>query len=182
MSASWLSLALYAQERAITGQISDLSSGETLPGVNILVKGTSIGTVTDVDGNYRLTAPDDAETLVFSSVGFESEEVPINNRSTINLELSPDIQSLQEIVVVGYGEQKKENLTGAVSTIDAQEINKRPLLSADQALQGIAPGVTVTPNAEPGSGATIRIRGLGTLGNNDPLVIINGVPGSFEHG
>ena len=180
MSASWLSLALYAQDRAITGQITDLSSGETLPGVNILVKGTSIGTVTDVDGNYRLTAPSDAETLVFSSVGFTSEEVAINDQSTINLELSPDIQSLQEIVVVGYGEQRKENLTGAVSTIDAQEINKRPVLSADQALQGIAPGVTVTPNAEPGSGATIRIRGLGTLGNNDPLVIIDGVPGSFD--
>ena len=180
MSVSWLSLTLYAQERAITGQITDLSNGESLPGVNILVKGTSIGTVSDVEGNYRLTAPEDAETLVFSSVGYTSEEVAINGQSTINLELSPDIQSLQEIVVVGYGEQKKENLTGAVSTIDAQEINKRPVLSADQALQGIAPGVTVTPNAEPGSGATIRIRGLGTLGNNDPLVIIDGVPGSFD--
>ncbi|MGB3851487.1 MAG: TonB-dependent receptor [Tunicatimonas sp.] len=180
MSASWLSLALYAQERTITGQVTDLSNGETLPGVNILVKGTNLGTVTDIEGNYRLTAPSDAETLVFSSVGYTSEEVAINNRSTINLDVSPDIQALQEIVVVGYGEQKKENLTGAVSTIDAQEINKRPVLSADQALQGIAPGVTVTPNAEPGSGATIRIRGLGTLGNNDPLVIIDGVPGSFD--
>ena len=180
MSVSWLSLTLYAQERTITGQVTDLSNEETLPGVNILVKGTTIGTVSDVEGNYRLTAPEDAETLVFSSVGYTSEEVAINGQSTINLELSPDIQSLQEIVVVGYGEQKKENLTGAVSTIDAQEINKRPVLSADQALQGIAPGVTVTPNAEPGSGATIRIRGLGTLGNNDPLVIIDGVPGSFD--
>lgn len=178
---TWLMAAsLWAQDRAITGQVTDLSSGETLPGVNILVKGTTVGTVTDVDGNYRLTADADAETLVFSSVGYTSEEVSINNRSTINLELAPDIQSLSEIVVVGYGEQKKENLTGAVSTIDAQEINKRPLLSADQALQGIAPGVTVTPSAEPGSGATIRIRGLGTLGNNDPLVIIDGVPGSFD--
>lgn len=180
MSVSWLSLTLYAQERAITGQVTDLSSGETLPGVNILVKGTTIGTVTDVEGNYRLTAPEDAETLVFSSVGYVSEEVPINGRSTVDLALSPDIQSLQEIVVVGYGEQRKENLTGAVSTIDAQEINKRPLLSADQALQGIAPGVTVTPSAEPGGGASIQIRGLGTLGNNDPLVIIDGVPGSFD--
>ena len=181
LSFTWLLAAtLWAQERVIVGQVSDLSSGETLPGVNILIKGTAIGTVTDVEGNYRLTAPDDAETLVFSSVGYTSEEVPISNRSTINLELSPDIQSLQEIVVVGYGEQKRENLTGAVSTIDAQEINKRPLLSADQALQGIAPGVTVLPNAEPGSGASIQIRGLGTLGNNEPLVIIDGVPGSFD--
>ncbi len=178
---TWLmATTVWAQDRTITGQVTDLSSDETLPGVNILVKGTTIGTVTDVEGNYRLTVSDDAEILVFSSVGFTSEEVPINNQSTINLELSPDIQALQEIVVVGYGEQKKENLTGAVSTIDAQEINKRPVLSADQALQGIAPGVTVTPNAEPGSGASIRIRGLGTLGNNDPLVIIDGVPGSFN--
>ena len=100
--------SMRAYEKTITGQVTDLSTDESLPGVNILVKGTSVGTVTDVDGNYRLTMPDDAEVLVFSSVGYTSEEVTIGNQTTIDVGLAPDIQSLSEVVVVGYGTQKKE--------------------------------------------------------------------------
>jgi len=175
------SFTLLAQQQTITGRVVDMSTGEPLPGVNILAKGTAIGTVTDVDGNYRLTVSADVATLVFSSIGFETAEENINGRSSINLDLSPDIQSLSEVVVVGYGTQKKENLTGAVSAVTGEKIAERPVLSADQALQGLAPGVTVSQfGGEPGSGATVRIRGLGTLGNNNPLVIIDGVPGSFD--
>ncbi len=171
---------LYAQERNVSGVVTSVDENEPLPGVNILVKGSTQGTVTDVDGKYTLAVPGPETILVFSSVGYATEETEVGSRTQINLSMAPDLQSLQEIVVVGYGEKKKENLTGAVSAIESEEINKRPVLSADQALQGIAPGVTVTPNAEPGGGADIRIRGLGTLGNNDPLVIIDGAPGSFD--
>ena len=164
-------------EKTITGQVTDLSTGETLPGVNILVKGTSIGTITDVEGNYRLTAPDDAETLVFSSVGYTSEEVAIGDRTTINLEMAPDIQSLSEIVVVGYGTQKKANLTGAVSTVSSEQIDARPITSAATALQGTATGVFVNQNSgQPGNDdVNISIRGIGTLNNADPLVLVDGI-------
>ncbi len=111
-------------EKTITGTVTDLTTSEGLPGVNIVVKGTTVGTVTDIDGNYRLTAPDDAQTLVFSSVGYTSEEIAIGNQTTVNLEMAPDIQSLSEIVVVGYGTQKKANLTGAVSTVSSEQIER----------------------------------------------------------
>ena len=168
-------------EKTITGQVTDLATGETLPGVNIVVKGTAIGTVTDVDGNYRLTAPDDAETLVFSSVGYISEEVAINSRTIINLEMDPDIQSLSEVVVVGYGTQKKLNLTGAVSAIQSKDLQNRPITSASQALQGMQ-GVYINQvGGQPGNdAATIRVRGVGTLNNNNPLVLVNGIEFSIN--
>ena len=176
------SFALRAQQQTITGQVVDESTSDPLPGVNILAKGTATGTVTDVDGNYRLTVEDDVTTLVFSSIGYATAEEDINGRNEVNLNLSADIQSLEEIVVVGYGEQKKENLTGSVETIDAERLTKQPVLQTSQALMGTAPGVTVLQNSgQPGNdGASIRIRGTGTLGNSDPLVLIDGVPGNMN--
>lgn len=171
---------VFAQERIISGVVTSMLEDEALPGVNILIKETTQGTVTDVEGSYSLTVPDTDAVLVFSFVGYTTEEVAVGNRTQVNVGLASDLQSLQEIVVVGYGTQRKENLTGSISLVDSEEISKRPVLSADQALQGIAAGVTVTPNAEPGGGASIRIRGIGTIGNNDPLVIIDGAPGSFD--
>ena len=126
-------------EQAITGQVTDASTGEALPGVNIVVKGTAVGTVTDVDGNYRLTASDNAEVLVFSSVGYTSEEVAIGDRTVINLAMAPDIQSLSEVVVVGYGEVKKSDLTGSVSSISQKEITALPVNNVQQIMQGRAP-------------------------------------------
>ena len=167
-----------ALEKTITGTVTDLSTGEGLPGVNILVKGTSIGTITDVDGNYRLTTPDDAETLVFSSVGYISEEVAIDNRTTINLEMAPDIQSLSEVVVVGYGTQDKEDVTGSVSTLDVSDVKGVNITSADQLLQGRLAGVNVKQaSAAPGGLTSVRIRGSNSfLGSNEPLYVIDGVP------
>ena len=168
-----------ALEKTITGTVTDLSTGETLPGVNILVKGTTIGTITDVEGNYRLTAPDDAQTLVFSSVGYTSEEVAIGDQTIINLEMAPDIQSLSEIVVIGYGTTRRKDLTGAVSSVNNEELVSVPTLGLDQALQGRAAGVNVTQTqAEPGGNIKIRIRGSNSIqGDNEPLYVIDGFIG-----
>ena len=123
----------------ITGTVTDLENNEVLPGVNVVVKGTTLGTVTDVAGNYRLTVPDDAVTLVFSSVGYTSEEEAINNRSVIDMVLSPDIQSLSEVVVIGYGSVKKSDLTGSVSSLNEKDFNPGANASLDQMIQGRAP-------------------------------------------
>ena len=165
-------------EKTITGTVTDLSTGEGLPGVNILVKGTSIGTITDVGGNYRLTAPDDAETLVFSSVGYTSEEVAIGDQTVINLEMNPDVQSLSEIVVIGYGETRKENYTGSVAAIDNQELTRSPQADISNSLVGRVPGLIATQRSgEPGAdGSNLYIRGVSTTGNNNPLIVIDGIP------
>ena len=167
-----------ALEKTLTGKVTD-ENEEPLPGVNIVVKNTTIGTVTDVDGNYRLSVPDDANTLVFSSVGYTTEEVTIGNQAVINIQLMPDIQSLSEIVVVGYGQQKKATVTGSVSTVDGEEIVQAPVTNVSNSLVGRLPGLfSVTRSGEPGyDGSTIRIRGINTLGNNDALIVVDGVPG-----
>lgn len=166
---------VWAQERTITGTITEEATGTAVPGVNVLVKGTTRGTVSDIEGNYSISASDN-ETLVFSSVGFVTEEVPVGNRSTINLSLSQDIQSLSEVVVVGYGTQERAKVTSAISSVSAKEISELPIASIDQALQGRAAGVTVTNTGAPGQNPFVRIRGLGSLGNNEPLYVIDGMP------
>ena len=172
-------------EKTITGTVTDLSTGETLPGVNIVVKGTTVGTVTDIDGNYRLTAPDDAQTLVFSSVGYASEEVAIGNQTVVNLEMAPDIQSLSEVVVVGYGEQSRRQVTSAISSVKAEEIENLPSASLDNLIQGRAAGVQVTQGSgQPGGAVTVRIRGNTSVqGGNEPLYVVDGIPiksGTFD--
>ena len=167
----------YAQERSVSGTVIDLESGEALPGVNVLAKGTSIGTVTDVEGNYRLTINDNISTLVFSSIGYTSEEVEINGQSTIDLQLAPDIQSLSEVVVIGYGTQQKRDITGSIASVDAEALEKVAVTGLDQALQGRAPGVYVTQNSgEPGGGVSVRIRGIGSNRSNEPLYVVDGFP------
>ncbi len=160
----------------IIGKVTDENS-EPLPGVNVLVKNTTVGTVTDIEGNYRLNAPDNAETLVFSSVGYETKEVNINGQTTINLSMSPDIQALSEVVVVGYGTQKKSDLTGAVSSVEPQEITRVSERRLEAALQGRAAGVQVTRSeGNPGGEASVFIRGAGSIGNSSPLWVVDGVP------
>lgn len=163
-------------EKTITGQVTDLSTNETLPGVNVLVKGTTIGTVTDIEGNYRLTAPDDAKTLVFSSVGYTSEEVEIGNQTVINLELAPDIQSLSEVVVVGYGTQRKSDVTGSVARVSTEKTADLPNYSVLQSMQGQVPGVNITNPGRPGEDPNLNIRGTNSLtAGNQPLVVVDGV-------
>ncbi len=165
-------------EQTISGKITDLTNDESLPGVNILAKGTTTGTVTDINGNYRLTVADDVATLVFSSIGYTTEEVAIGGRSTIDLALAPDIQSLSEVVVVGYGTTKRSDLTGSVATVKEQELKQVAVASLDQGLQGRIAGVQVTQaSAAPGGAVSVRIRGVNSInGTNEPLYVIDGIP------
>ncbi|MDF9796379.1 TonB-linked SusC/RagA family outer membrane protein [Catalinimonas alkaloidigena] len=168
--------------QVVTGTVTDHQSGTPLPGVNVLVKGTITGTVTGLNGNYSINVPDANDTLVFSSIGYVSQEIAVGGRSEVNVALSEDVTSLDEIVVVGYGTQKKENVIGAISTISGKEIENRPITNSTQALQG-AKGVYVNQTgAQPGrSQATIRIRGQGTLNNNNPLVLVDGIEYPLEN-
>jgi len=164
-------------EQNISGQVTDGESGEPLPGVNVLAKGTSSGTVTDVNGSYNLNIADDVTTLVFSSIGYASQEVNINGRSVIDVGLSPDVQALSEVVVVGYGTQKKSDLTGSVGSIDREELQQRVPVNLQQGLAGRVTGVDVSLNSgRPGGRPTIRIRGNSSIsGLNDPLYVVDGV-------
>ncbi len=163
-------------DRTISGTVTD-EEDESLPGVNVVVKNTTVGTVTDIDGNYSLTVADDAQTLVFSSVGYLTEEVTIGSQSVIDLTLLPDIQSLSEVVVVGYGTQKKSDLTGAISSVTPEDINRISERRLETALQGRAAGVQVTrTEGSPGAGSSVVIRGAGSIGNTEPLWVIDGVP------
>ena len=167
--------ALFVDKR-VTGRVLSSDDNSPLPGVSIVVKNTNIGTVTDTDGRYALTVPDGAETLVFSYVGYESQEVAIGNRTTIDLNLNVDTRSLSEVVVVGYGTQKRSDLTGAVSSVSGEEIKNLPVRSVNEALQGRAAGVVVAKGSgKPGAGADILIRGPGSINGMPPLYIVDGV-------
>ncbi|MEN7550691.1 TonB-dependent receptor [Rapidithrix thailandica] len=168
------------QEVVVKGKVSD-SSGEILPGVTILVKGTTQGTTTDMEGNYSIAVAEDA-VLVFSYIGYKTQEVVVGSRSQIDVLMDFDQEQLDEVVVVGYGTQQKENLTGAVSSVNFETIQNRPIASASTALSGLAPGVHVNQSSgQPGrDNATIRIRGIGTLGNSNPLVLVDGIEASMN--
>ncbi len=167
-----------AVEQTISGNVTDGESGEPLPGVNILAKGTTQGTVTDVDGNYRLTVNDNVTTLVFSSIGYLTEEETINGRTVIDLVLMPDIQSLSEVVVVGYGTQKKSDLTGAISSITSKDLAVTPANNVLEQSQGRLAGVDIVKNnGSPGAPVQIRIRGNRSINaSNEPLFVIDGIP------
>ncbi|SHE51982.1 TonB-linked outer membrane protein, SusC/RagA family [Mariniphaga anaerophila] len=174
-----LTIGLWAQQRTVTGTVSDESG--PLPGVNVVVKGTTIGTITTPDGNFSLEVPEDESTLIVSFIGFVSQEVDIAGKSNVAVTLQADVIGLEEVVAVGYGVQKKVNLTGSVGMVEGGEMAKQPVTLASEALQGLTPGVTVSKNSgAPGSGATIRIRGLTTFGQKDPLVLIDGVEGNLN--
>lgn len=172
------------QQKSISGKVTD-SSGGSLPGVSVVVKGTTIGVITDMDGKYTLTnIPEDA-TLQFSFVGMKTQEIVIGNKTTINITLIEETVGIEEVVAVGYGVQKKVNLTGAVSAVAGEEMTKRPVINASTMLQGQVPGLRVVQGSgQPGSENTsFRIRGQGTYSSagSNPLILINGVPGSIDN-
>ncbi|MFC4870794.1 SusC/RagA family TonB-linked outer membrane protein [Negadavirga shengliensis] len=164
-------------QREITGRVTD-ENGEGIPGATVLVEGTNIGTATDIDGNYNIEVPEGG-VLVFSFIGYESQRVVVGDQTVVDVVLGEDLSSLDEIVVVGYGTQKKVNLTGAVSMVNSEEIVNQPVGQTSMALQGIAPGVTITQRSgQPGrDGGDIRIRGIGTIGTTGqgPLIMVDGV-------
>ena len=162
-----------AQDISVSGSVTDPNG--PLPGVSIVVQGTSIGVATDFDGNYSLgNVPSDG-ILVFSYIGYITKNVPVNGNSSIDVVLEEDLQALDEVVVVGYGTQSRAEVTGAITTIDSDEITAVPVATADQALQGRAAGVSVINTGSPGSSPVVRIRGLGTMNDNNPLFVIDGV-------
>lgn len=168
--------AVTMQEKVVTGKVTS-ADGETLPGVNILIKGRSAGTVTDADGNYSIAAPGPESVLVFSYIGFSQEEIVVGNQSVINVIMTPSLETLSEVVVIGYGVVKKSDLTGSVSSVKADELKAVPVTSFDQALQGRAAGVQVTQTSgAPGAETSIRIRGVSSiLAQNEPLYVIDGM-------
>ncbi|MCH7397813.1 TonB-dependent receptor [Belliella sp. DSM 107340] len=161
----------------ISGVVTDKEDGVTLPGVNVVIKGTTTGTVTDIDGAYSITVPDNNAILVFSSIGYVTQEMRVDSSSTINIELSQDLQQLGEVVVVGYGSQKKSDLTGAITSVGSRELEERPIANISQALQGNAAGVHVTTNMRPGELPAVRIRGNRSINaSNEPLYVVDGIP------
>ena len=171
----------FAQNKSISGKVVASENGSPLPGVNVIVKGTQNGATTDFDGNFTVTNVSPNETLIFSYMGFKTLEVKVGNNKTLSVIMEEDASQLDEVVVVGYGTQKKENLTGSISTVKLEDEINRPIANATQALAGKVAGITVTQNSgQPGGdGASIKIRGIGTLGNSNPLVMIDGIRGSL---
>lgn len=168
-----------ALQETVSGKVIDADTRETLPGVNIVVKGTSSGTSTKNDGTYEVTVESLQDTLLFTYIGYQPQEVPIDGRTTIDVALKARVLEGEELVVVGYSEQRSEDLTGSVSRVKGGDIEKAPVTNVSQGLAGRLPGVVAISNTgEPGyDGATIRIRGVNTFGNAAPLVVVDGVPG-----
>lgn len=172
-----VSVSVVSQSVTVRGTVT--SSEDDLPviGATVLVRNTDKGTVTDYDGNYEIAVPDRDSTLVFSYVGLRTQEEVVGDRHVIDVVLAPGSSVLDEIVVIGYGTQKRSNISGAVSTITSDEVTETPVLRTEQALQGRTAGVQVAQNSgSPGSPLTVRIRGIGTINNSDPLYIVDGVP------
>lgn len=162
-----------AQDLAIKGKITDGSTNESLPGVNILIKGTSTGTTTDMNGDFTLNAPANA-TLIISFIGFKTEEVAVNNQTMINVALTATAETLSEIVVVGYGTIEKKDATGALNNVSTKDFNKGLIVGPEQLITGKVAGLQVTPSGDPGGRADIRLRGV-SLNGEYPLIVVDGV-------
>ncbi|MCK9206963.1 MAG: TonB-dependent receptor plug domain-containing protein, partial [Salinivirgaceae bacterium] len=161
--------------KSIKGVITD-KKGMPIPGVSIMVKGTSKGTITDLDGNYSLTGVSTTDVLIYSYIGMVSKEIQVGDQETINLVMEDDLVGLEEVVVIGYGSIQKKDLTGSIVSIKTDDLGSQPVTSVGEAIQGRAAGVHVISSGEPGSNITFRIRGTGTINNNDPLIVVDGIP------
>jgi len=171
-----LSLGIvFAQERTVTGKVTS-EAGEPMPGVNVVVQGTTNGTITDVDGAYTLRVPGAEAVLVYSSVGSVTQAVTVGAQSAIDVVLAEDVQALQEVVVIGYSSQRKRDLTGSVGVVEPTKLTAIPTGQVSNQLQGRTSGVTVLGSGQPGQTSKVRIRGFGSFEKNDPLYIVDGVP------
>src|SRR5690606_6513621 len=173
----WLLPVAIAQQQ-VSGTVTDYTSGEALPGVNILIQGTTTGTITDMSGNYSLSVPSGDVVLVFSFIGYETQEVTVGSQTNISLGMMPDLTTLSEVVVIGYGTQRAEAVTGSVASISGDVMRDVPSSNITQSLQGRLPGVEFTQtNSKPGAATQIRVRGTRSLtASNDPLVVLDGIP------
>jgi len=166
---------IYAQERTITGKVTAEGEG-TLPGVNVVVQGTTIGAITDANGAYTIKAPGQGAILVFSSIGYVTKNVTVGSQSVIDMVLESDTKALQEVVVTGYTQQKRRDLTGAVGIVETTKLTAIPVSNVSNQLQGRTSGVTVIGSGVPGETAKVRIRGFSSFEQNDPLYVVDGVP------
>ena len=173
------SLSSYAQQRQLSGKVVD-DSGSGIPGVTVVVRGTTMGTLTDINGAYNLNIPTDAQTMVYSYIGMVTQEIAVGGQSVINVTLRTDVIGIDEVVAIGYATRRAGEVTGAVSTVRAENIEAMQVVNTSEALRGV-PGVTVMESNTPGEGASIRVRGLGTINNNNPLWVVDGVPGGTVH-
>ena len=171
------------QTKIITGKVTD-SKGGPLPGVTIIAKGTTLGIITDFDGNYSIEIPYDAQVLSFSFIGMKTQDVSIGNQTTINVTLEEDLVGIEEVVAIGYGVQKKSVVTGAISGTNAEELENQPIYRVDQAMQGRVSGVTIASSSgQPGASSTVRVRGTTSINSSDPLYVVDGTPitGSIDY-
>ncbi len=176
----FISMSAAVAQNTIRGAVSDSSDKELLPGVSVIIKGTTVGTITDIDGKYNLKA-DKGETIIFSYIGYAIQEIVVGEASIVDIALQPTFESLNDLVVVGYGTTKRSDLTGAVTSISESSLKTDVVNSLDQAMQGKAAGVQVTQNSgSPSAATSIRIRGANSLRNNEPLYVIDGVPVSAD--
>ncbi len=171
-----LSSALLAQPLTVQGRITDAASEEPIPGVNIVIQGTTIGTVTNLSGEFTIDVESPDDVLDISFVGYVTQSIPLNGRTSLDVALVEDIISLEELVVIGYGTQRKSDLTGAVSVVNTDDIGKVHYNDISKVLQGQVSGVSVHSSGEPGANPQIKIRGIGSFRNNAPLYVIDGVP------
>lgn len=169
------SVSVVFAQRKVSGKITDAANGDALPGASITVKGTSTGATADASGNYSISVPNSA-TLVVSFLGYAQKEITVGNQSTINISLDPDAQSLQEVVVTGYQQLRKRDITGAVTVVEAEGLKSIKSSSFTQNLAGRAAGVTISSSGSPGDATNVRVRGIGSFTSNDPLYVIDGVP------
>jgi TonB-linked SusC/RagA family outer membrane protein len=165
---------VFAQERTVSGTVT--ADNEGLPGCNVYIQGTTVGTITDLDGKYTLQVPGPEAVLVFSSVGFKTQTITVGAQSVVNLTMEAEVTALNEIVVTGYSIDNKRESTGAISTIKPKDLTVVPSGNVEQQLQGRVPGVTVITNGQPGTSSQIRVRGYNSFGDNRPLYIVDGVP------
>jgi iron complex outermembrane receptor protein len=169
-------IQLQAQDRTVSGTVTDANSGETLPGTSVMIKGSAQGTTTSLDGEFKLEVSAD-DVLVFSFIGYKKQEIKVGARSVIDIQLQEDISQLGEVVVVGYGQQEEKDVTGVVSTVNEKDFNQGQIASPERLITGKIPGVNVTPGNTRSGGASITIRGIGSLlTTNEPLIVIDGVP------
>lgn len=160
----------------VKGTVVSATDNEPLPGVNVVLKGSTHGGITDIDGNFNLAVPVDA-VLSVSYIGFKSQEVAVNGKTNLRIVLVEDTETLDEVVVVGYGVQKKSVVTASIAKVSSEDLEKTAPVRVDAALKGLASGVQVTTqNGQPGSSSVVRVRGIGTINNSDPLYIVDGMP------
>lgn len=175
---SFASANVLAQGRTVSGRVTSTEDGSALPGVNVVLKGTTNGTATDADGRYSLSIPSQGGTLVFSFIGLQTIEVEIGERTIVDVTMASDATQLSEVVITAYGVSDKRSFTGSVGEVNSDQIQKRPLANVSNALVGTISGVqTTTSSGQPGSAPGIRIRGIGSINaSNDPLYVVDGVP------